>query len=677
MKKELLALLLVLSAGFAEEVTEEDLFSILEQESELATKSKKNIDYLPGLITVLQQRDIKRYGAKTVKEALELVPGIDFGQDNLIVRGIGNAYISGKTKIMLNGIAFNDTASSNAPYLLLLPVEAVERIEVIRGPGSALYGEYAYSGVINIVTLKASGKLFGGYESFGHAHEGRHTGIAAFYENPDLMMQLIAADAASDGPYSTVDSDLLYQPGFTNNIPVSHAPGTVETLHDETTFIFDLKYKNTALAAYSFRTAEGAGFGQANVLPRNDDRTDYRHLRRAVEARQTLSLRDDLELRAKVGLLSSEFRLNRLEVFPEGFVKILSFPDGILAGSYDKEEKPYGAIELAVGTFSGHQVLLGTEMTKSYIIDAYLERNIDPFTKASLGSYQRFSGEKGPLAGNNPSRTVRSLFAQDEWSAGEKDSLTFGLRYDDYDDIGASYSPRIAAVHELSPSNILKFQYAHAFRPPNYFELYLQNNPLGKGDATLKAETVDTYEAAYIFNNREEIIRVGLFYSLLKNLIALENQGGVFNVYANTGDTIARGAELEYETRYLDETSVRGQLSYVNATNGDDTVNRYAAWSGTLGVSKKLDAHFGASLLYRYIGAKEREEGDTRDAHPASSRIDLTLFNERLVLKELELKAGIKNLTDASITLPAPKETYEDDYPQAGRSYWIKAEYRF
>ena len=127
----------------------DELFTLLEQESELATKSKKNIDYLPGLITVLQQNELKRFGFQTVREALELVPGIDFSLKGLIVRGIGNAYISGKTKIMLNGVALNDTTTSSASSILQLPVEMVERIEVIRGPGSALYGEYAYSGIIN------------------------------------------------------------------------------------------------------------------------------------------------------------------------------------------------------------------------------------------------------------------------------------------------------------------------------------------------------------------------------------------------------------------------------------------------------------------------------------------------------------------------------------------------
>lgn len=677
MKRGLLVLL-IFSAGFADGAAQNDLFAILEQESELATKSKKNIDYLPGLITVLQQEAFKRYGVKTVKEALELVPGIDFSMDNLIMRGVGNAYVSGKAKIMLNGVFFNDTASSNAPYLLQLPIETVERIEVIRGPGSALYGEYAYNGVINIVTQKESDKLFTGYEDFGHARDGRHGGLAAFYKDTDLMMQLIVTDASSDGPYTKAGSDILYQPALSSNIPVSHAPNTVEELHDERFYIFDLAYKKFSLAAYALKTDEGAYFGQANALPENDGKTNYHHRREAFEARQGLCLDDDLELTAKAGILTSEFRLSKLEVFPEGFAgPFLSFPDGIYAGNYAKEEKRYGSLELSAASIAKHKVLLGAEMSESLIVDTYLERNIDPSTYATLGSYQRFSGVNGPLKGNYPTRTVRSLFAQDEWSAGEKDTVTLGLRYDNYDDIGESYSPRIAAVHELSPTRVLKVQYAHAFRPPNYLELYLQNNPFSRGDENLKAETVDTYEAAFIFNNREDIIRIGVFYSLLKNLIGLQHANKIFSVYANAGDVTLQGAELEFEKHYFYDTTMRAQLSYVDAQNEKNILDRYADKIATLGLSKKFNRNAGAALLYRYTGEKEREAGDTRHALAANSRIDISLFDDNFMTRELDISAGIKNLLDETILYPAPKETYAGDYPRAGRSYWVKAEYRF
>lgn len=660
----------------ANESNADDLFALLEQESELATKSKKNIDYLPGLITVLQQSELKRFGFKNVGEALEMVPGIDFGIKGLIVRGIGNAYISGKTKIMLNGIAFNDTTTSSAPYILRLPIEVVDRIEMIRGPGSALYGEYAYSGVINIVTLKNANALFAGYHDFGHGRDGRHGGVAAFHKDADLAMRLIATDAASDGPYTDVKSDILYQPKFASNIPFSNAPGSAELLSSERFYLFDLRYKKFSLSAYSVEAAEGEGFGEGNALPLDDGKSNIHVTRKALEAGQSINVSEAAELKIKAGLLETELRMKDFYIFPEGFNFPYLYNDGVIAGSFTKEEKKYGALELGINAFARHKLLVGAESSRSQIVDSYVERNIDPVSYQSLGSVRRFSGEYGPVGGH-PERKVSSLYAQDEWSAAEQATVTLGIRYDDYDDIGANTSPRIAAVYEISPTHLLKAQYAQAFRPPNYLELYMENNPFTWGDETLKAETVNTYEAAYIFNNQEEIVRIGLFRSLLENLIGLKKKNDFFGIYTDKGAALVQGAEAEFEKRYFDDMTVRAHLSYVDAKNEADTIDRYAALTGSAGFSKRLYRNFGGALLYRYTGSRRRQKNDGRDAMEAEHRFDLTLFNDHAWVKNFNIKAGVKNLLDAPSAYPAPADTYQDDYPKAGRNYWLKAEYRF
>lgn len=659
----------------ANESNPDELFTLLEQESELATKSKKNIDYLPGLITVLQQSELKRFGFKNVQEALEMVPGVDFGTKGLVVRGIGNAYISGKTKIMLNGVAFNDTTTSSAPYILRLPIEVVERIEVIRGPGSALYGEYAYSGVINIVTIKDTNSLFAGYEDYGHGHDGRHGGIAAFYKDTDLAMQFIATDTASDGPYTDIKSDILYQPKFASNIPISNAPGSAELLESERFYLFDLRYKKFSLSAYSTDAAEGEGFGEGNALPLDDGKSNIETTRKALEARQTFNVTEAAELKLKAGLLETELSFKDFYIFPAGFFYIYNYNNGVIVGSHTKDEKKYGGVELAVEA-PRHKLLLGAETSRSQIVESYIDSNINPATYEPLASVKRFSGEYSQV-GDHPERKLLSLIAQDEWSATDQTTVTLGIRYDDYDDIGTNTSPRIAAVYEISPTHLLKVQYAQAFRPPNYLELYMENNPFTRGDETLKAETVDTYEAAYIFNNQEEIVRIGLFRSLLQNLIGLKKQNSFFGNYTDKGAARIQGAEAEFEKRYFDDTTVRAHLSYVDAKNEADTIDRYAALIGSAGISKRLYQNFGAALLYRYTGTRQRQKDDSREAMKAEHRFDLTLFNDHTGGKNFTIKAGIKNLLDAPAAYPAPAETYQNDYPKAGRNYWLNAEYRF
>lgn len=358
------------------------------------------------------------------------------------------------------------------------------------------------------------------------------------------------------------------------------------------------------------------------------------------------------------------------------YATTLTYPDGIISGSQATEERRYGGAELALGPFENHKLLFGAETSRSEITEIYIDNNVNLSTYYPLSSVERSSGVDGPLGGY-PTRTVVSLYAQDEWCIGDRTSVTLGLRYDDYDDIGANISPRIAAVHELDPTNIIKFQYAHAFRPPNYMELYMTNNPFGGGDESLKAETVDTYEAAYVFNNQQEIVRLGIFHSRLQHLIGVDETNPIFGVYSELGSATVEGIETEFEKRYFDETTIRAHISYVNAYNDKDMIDRYAAWTGSAGVSKRLWQNSGAALFYRYTGERERQKSDTRKPLEAEHRVDLTLFNDEAGMKNLSIRAGVKNLFDSPSALPAPAGTYEEDYPKEGRNYWAKAEYRF
>jgi outer membrane receptor for ferrienterochelin and colicins len=133
-----------------------ELLAVLDEATELATKNRVNVDYVPGIMTVLERAEMLALGVRTVAEALTLVPGVlverdGTGEMRLSIRGQENS--TGTVKILIDSVPMN---TSDGALLIFdeMPVEQVERIEVIRGPGSALYGEFAFSGVVNIVTLQ-------------------------------------------------------------------------------------------------------------------------------------------------------------------------------------------------------------------------------------------------------------------------------------------------------------------------------------------------------------------------------------------------------------------------------------------------------------------------------------------------------------------------------------------
>ncbi len=135
----------VMPRGEGKPQSEEDeeeltrLIQLIDKYTEIATKTKLNVDFVPGMVTVLRGEDLKVRGISNVWEALSLVPGMDISVNNMglrdvLVRGIGNTISSGNLKIQLNGISMNSALWGKAYPALDIPVEQIDRIEIIRGP---------------------------------------------------------------------------------------------------------------------------------------------------------------------------------------------------------------------------------------------------------------------------------------------------------------------------------------------------------------------------------------------------------------------------------------------------------------------------------------------------------------------------------------------------------------
>lgn len=144
----------------------EDLLSVVQQETQLATKTRMNSDYVPGIVTVLNGNDLEALGITNAGEALGLIPGILAARDrngvpNVIVRGLDFPFNSGNIQIQINGVSLVRADAGFNSAALLIPVEQIDRIEVIRGPGSVVYGDYAFMGLVNIITRGEGTRAFG------------------------------------------------------------------------------------------------------------------------------------------------------------------------------------------------------------------------------------------------------------------------------------------------------------------------------------------------------------------------------------------------------------------------------------------------------------------------------------------------------------------------------------
>jgi len=155
----------------------QELLEILDEQTTVATKTKLNSDYVPGMVTVLQGADLEAMGIATVWEALSLVPGMQIFRNNLgepfvVVRGLPFPFNSGNIKILTNSVAMSRETSAINTSALLMPVEQVERIEVVRGPGSSVYGNFAFMGLVNIITRKEDQRVFASVANGDHYASG-------------------------------------------------------------------------------------------------------------------------------------------------------------------------------------------------------------------------------------------------------------------------------------------------------------------------------------------------------------------------------------------------------------------------------------------------------------------------------------------------------------------------
>lgn len=145
--------------SFAQELSELSLEELMQVKVKVATETEKDIREAPGIITVIDDKEIKASGSKNLLEVLSTVPGITFGQDvqgniSIIMRGIWAQ--EGRILLLIDGIEMNDRSYGTLQLGNHFPADHIKRIEIIRGPGSAIYGGVAELGVINVITKSGS-----------------------------------------------------------------------------------------------------------------------------------------------------------------------------------------------------------------------------------------------------------------------------------------------------------------------------------------------------------------------------------------------------------------------------------------------------------------------------------------------------------------------------------------
>ena len=693
------------------------LLSTLEEATAIATRNRMNADYIPGIVTVLKGDDLEALGAATVWDALRLTPGVQTTRNNLgeplvLVRGIGNTLNSGNIKILLNSVPMNNDVDGHAFPVMTIPVELVERIEVIRGPGSALHGEYAFSGVINVITRQGDRRVYGRagrYQTYG-------AGGMFWWEDEQTGLDLFANLSGWETEGTGLDSG----PDRYSDQGLGFAPGPIDDPEGNRTAILGLGYRDYRMMLQYIRREMGDWFGLGALSsPADRDEGEMEQWTLSLSKEWTLS--QELDLAAQAYWQSYDFTAAKQLVAPAGAPPLprplesvsselpppagdepdnappppgsrrpvppgappppiqgapaippppTDAPQPVLPGLSPRflpealtiqktaDTRRYGLdLELSWTGWDDHRWLLGLGYSHVELRDSRINDGSEHGRETFL------------LPGAD--RKHYNLTLQDQWRIGESLELTGGLRYDDYDDAGDNLSPRIAAVWRVDDHHILKGQYAEAFRPPTFTELY-DNSVRGRN---LNPERVATTELAYIYRAPGTRAQITLFHSEIEDLIARSDPSDIF---VNRGEVRLRGVETELEKSLGSAWKLTANLSYNDTLDRetDQPVGGSAEWIANLALRGELLPDLVLSAWWQYQGNRAGSAifpgGELDDI----SILDLTLNAFDLLTKGLTLRTGVHNLFDnryAALNLGS----YEENLPQPGRAWWVQLSYDF
>ncbi len=635
----------------------------------LATKTHNNAQSVPGMISIIDGVRLQNQGFSTVWDAIAALPGVQTsidatGQRILVIRGVGKTFSSGKVKLLLNGIAMNTTTTATANTLLNLPVQQVARIELIRGPGSAVHGEFAYVGVINIVTEKDGNRVFAGIDQHHSGTGGLLLSHRDNEENLDISLSISGFETRGESLEAGFDAgQSIGEPGY--------SPGSVNNPEQTRTVLFDLSYDHFDFSAQWLQARRGDFFGINDLLPPPEKGLRITNSDLALHAGFHHNYDERLKMNFAVNWLRSKTAKHFQFVGTApglGFGGAVSDPDAF-SNTILTEERLEAILSHTYQLSRKHTLFAELSTVRIEVIDAAQYLNLDPASLLTTRTYVEFPN---PVS-RDASRRIYSATLQDEYKIRDRLILTAGLRYDHYDDVGSNLAPRLALVQHLDAKNTFRAQYASSFRPPTF----LETGGAIAGD--ISPETIDTIELGHSFQNIDTELKSSLFYSRLDDLIVFRDISPFG--FANITRATMKGLELELRHRFDRTWSMTSNLSVLSTreAGSGQALPGTAKLMANLDIDYRLSGTTSINSHFNYIGKRQRESGDSRPALDEDLLANLTVtFGEVADIHGLVIRAGVKNLFASDVRLQSGLGTYADDYPfYRGRNWWLTASYRY
>ncbi|WP_313049696.1 catecholate siderophore receptor CirA [Atlantibacter subterraneus] len=618
-----------------------------------ASSTEQNLKDAPASISVITQQDLQRKPVQNLKEVLKEVPGVQLtnegdNRQGVSIRGLSSSY----TLILVDGKRVN---SRNAVFrhndfdLNWIPVDAIERIEVVRGPMSSLYGSDALGGVVNIITRKVGKSWHGSVTADTTIQEHRDRGDTyngQFFTSGPLIDDVLGVKVYGSLAKREKDDQ---QPTSTGETP--------------------------RIEGFTSRDANV----EFNWTPNENHDIDFAYGRDRQDRDSDSLAKDRLERETwaighngRWDLGNSELRFygEKLDNKDPASTGTITSESNTLDGKY---VLPIGAINQLV-TFGGE----------------YRHDKLKDPVNLTGGSSSETSANQ------------YALFLEDEWRIIDPLALTAGLRMDDHETYGDHWSPRAYLVYNATDTLTVKGGWSTAFKAPSLLQLspdWTTGSCRGAceivGSPDLKPETSESYELGLYYageegwlegvtasvttfqNDIDDMINIDRTQNRTlapsySNFVGFNSDGEPIFRYYNVNKARIRGVETELKVPFNDQWKLTLNYTYNDGRDLSGGGNKplsslpFHTANGTVDWTPLEDWSFYVSGNYT---------GEQRATTAATTATGgYVIWNAGAAwqaTKNVKLRTGVMNLGDKDLS----REDYS--YNEDGRRYFVAMDYRF
>lgn len=595
----------------------------------IATGHDVPLNLAPAVATVITAEELDSIGATTLSEALALIPGVNViwrrQGDHFVFRGVrSDSNFNPDWLLMVDYIPQTDVLFGNQRlHIGDIPIQNIKRIEVIRGPGSALYGADAFAGTVNIITKLPSdvtgseARVRAGSLDTREYRYLRRDDLFSLYSL--LSLQVRKTDGHE--PFVEMDAQTFWDRRLGTN--ASLAPAHRTTWEDDYILNWDLEQGpwrgRFRHHTRDFADALGGALDPGGWFDPTSSSVDV------IYDQPVFS--EDWGVKWHLGWFRYDADSHNTRVYPPGAFGG-AFPDGLFDEIGYTEKRLHTDLS---GLYAGtprHAVLLGIGAEQNEVYNVRERRNYrlsSTGTPIPLGQVVELGPED--VFGPNARRTVYFVYGQDEWSFAPDWVLTSGVRYDHYSDFGGTTNPRLALVWATTAELTTKFLAGRAFRAPTFLDLDARNNPAVMGNPDLKPEIIKTYEVSFDYRpNPSFRTGINFFYHDIKDKIHAVG-GTLATTNENVGAQTGRGGEWEWKWNVSRELILTGWYAHQRNEVKDDGSD--AGFAPRNSANLRIDWQFVPNWYFNtntiWVADRARPADDVRPPLPDYTIVDVTL----------------------------------------------------